>query len=71
MVRISSISEKPRNYKPRKLVEWLNPTGERKVHSLTDKILWVNKSYQVNTFTEPAVICSFVKAGCGKTARPV
>jgi len=38
MVWISSVSEKPRNYKPRKLVEWLNPTGERKVHSLIDKI---------------------------------
>ncbi len=38
MVRISSLSEKPRSDGPRRLVEWLNPTGERKVHSLVDKI---------------------------------
>jgi group II intron reverse transcriptase/maturase len=38
MARISSLSEKPRSDKPRKLVDWLNPTGEAKVHSLVDKI---------------------------------
>lgn len=38
MARKSSVSEKPRSDKPRRLVEWLNPTGERKVHSLIDKI---------------------------------
>jgi RNA-directed DNA polymerase len=38
MARISSISEKPRSDKPRRLVDWLNPTGARKVHSLVDKI---------------------------------
>lgn len=38
MVRISSLSEKPRDDKPRRLVDWLNPAGERKVHSLVDKI---------------------------------
>lgn len=34
----SSISEKPRSDKPRRLAEWLNPTGANKVHSLVDKI---------------------------------
>lgn len=34
----SSLSEKPRSDKPRRLVEWLNLTGARKVHSLVDKI---------------------------------
>jgi hypothetical protein len=38
MVRISSLSEKPRSDKPRKLADWLNPTGKRKFHSLVDKV---------------------------------
>jgi len=38
MSRISSIREKPRSYRPRRLTDWLNPTGERKVHSLVDKV---------------------------------
>jgi RNA-directed DNA polymerase len=36
--RISSISEKPIRRHLRRLVDWLNPTGARKVHSLVDKI---------------------------------
>ena len=32
------MSEKPVRHRPRRLAEWLNPTGERKVHSLVDKI---------------------------------
>jgi group II intron reverse transcriptase/maturase len=38
MARISSISEKPIGDRPRRLVHWLNPTGEKKVHSLVDKV---------------------------------
>ena len=38
MARISSFSEKPLGDRPRRLVHWLNPTGEKKVHSLVDKI---------------------------------
>lgn len=34
----SSLSEKPGRRCPRRLAEWLNPTGKRKVHSLVDKI---------------------------------
>jgi len=34
----SSLSERPGRRWPRRLAEWLNPTGERKVHSLVDKI---------------------------------
>lgn len=34
----SSLSEKPGCQRPRRLAAWLNPTGERKVHSLVDKI---------------------------------
>ena len=34
----SSLSEKPGRRRLRRLSEWLNPTGERKVHSLVDKI---------------------------------
>jgi RNA-directed DNA polymerase len=38
MARISSLSEKPRSHRPRRLADWLNPTSERKVHSLVDKV---------------------------------
>jgi RNA-directed DNA polymerase len=38
MTRISSFSERPRSDRPRRLSDWLNPTGERKVHSLVDKV---------------------------------
>src|SRR5512144_1345216 len=38
MAWTSSLSEKPRSHGPRRLAEWLNPTGARKVHSLCDKI---------------------------------
>ena len=34
MERKSSLSEKPRIQRPRRLADWLNPAGERKVHSL-------------------------------------
>src|SRR5215203_1883398 len=34
----SSLSERPGHDRPRRLVEWLNPTGARKVHSLIDKV---------------------------------
>ena len=38
MARTSSLSERPERQRPRRLADWLNPTGERKVHSLVDKI---------------------------------
>ena len=38
MRRISSLSERPGHHGPRRLVDWLNPAGERKVHSLVDKV---------------------------------
>lgn len=38
MARISSLSEKPISQRPRRLAEWLNPSGARKVHSLIDKV---------------------------------
>jgi hypothetical protein len=34
MTRISSFSERPGHHRPRRLADWLNPTGARKVHSL-------------------------------------
>ena len=36
--RISSMSEKPGRDRPRRLADWLNPTGAKKVHSLVDKV---------------------------------
>jgi len=38
MTRISSFSERPRSHSPRRLADWINPTGSIKVHSLVDKI---------------------------------
>src|SRR5476649_257244 len=35
---ISSMSEIPVHSRPRRLVDWINPTGARKVHSLIDKV---------------------------------
>ncbi len=34
----SSLPERPISLKPRRLAEWINPTGEKKVHSLIDKV---------------------------------
>jgi RNA-directed DNA polymerase len=34
----SSISERPEHHRPRRLADWINPTGARKVHSLIDKV---------------------------------
>ena len=38
MPRIISFSEKPIGHGPRRLADWINPTGEKKVHSLVDKV---------------------------------
>jgi len=38
MRRISSMREKPVHHHPRRLADWINPTGTRKVHSLVDKV---------------------------------
>jgi RNA-directed DNA polymerase len=34
----SSLSERPEHRRPRRLADWINPAGERKVHSLIDKV---------------------------------
>ena len=34
----SSISERHEHHRPRRLADWINPTGARKVHSLIDKV---------------------------------
>jgi RNA-directed DNA polymerase len=34
----SSMREKPEHQRPRRLADWLNPTGARKAHSLIDKV---------------------------------
>jgi hypothetical protein len=36
--RNSSLSEKPVRPRPRRLVEWINPTGAKTVHSLIGKV---------------------------------
>lgn len=38
MTRTSSTAEKPLCQSSRKLTDWLNPDGQRKVHSLVDKV---------------------------------
>ena len=42
MTRTSSTPEKPLCQPPRKLTDWLNPDGQRKVHSLVDKVYPLN-----------------------------
>ena len=32
------MSEKPVHHHPRRLADWINPTGAKKVHSLVDKV---------------------------------
>src|SRR5580765_2801282 len=32
------MSEIPVHFRPRRLADWLNPTGAKKVHSLVDKV---------------------------------
>jgi len=32
------MSERPEHFRPRRLADWINPTGARKVHSLIDKV---------------------------------
>ena len=34
----SSLSERPEHHRLRRLADWINPTGARKVHSLIDKV---------------------------------
>ena len=46
MTRTSSLCERPERHRPRRLADWLNPAGERKVHSLVDKI-YQRKNLQV------------------------
>jgi RNA-directed DNA polymerase len=36
--RNSSLSEKPVRSRPRRLADWINLTGAKKVHSLIDKV---------------------------------
>ncbi|MHC1725086.1 MAG: hypothetical protein AB9866_03545 [Syntrophobacteraceae bacterium] len=38
MARKSSLSEKLRSHWPRRLADWLNPTGAKKVDSLVHKV---------------------------------
>jgi group II intron reverse transcriptase/maturase len=38
MTRISSVREKPISEHTRRLADWINPTGGKKVHSLVDKV---------------------------------
>jgi RNA-directed DNA polymerase len=34
----SSLSERPEHQRPRRLADWLNPTGAKKAHALIDKV---------------------------------
>ena len=40
------MSERPEHHRPRRLADWLNPTGARKAHSLIDKI-YQRKNLQI------------------------
>ncbi len=45
MVRNSSFSEKPERQGPRRLADWINPAGAKKVHSLVDKVYKTKNLY--------------------------
>ena len=60
------MSEIPEHSCPRRLVDWINPTEAKKVHSLIDSELGRIDSFAC--FSEDPI---FVKAGCWKTACPV
>jgi hypothetical protein len=84
------MSEIPVRDRPRRLADWLNPTGDKKVHSLVDKV-WRRRCRGWQRLPERQLYGelglvrliyliptlnlrrgrAFVKAGCGKTARPV
>jgi hypothetical protein len=57
------LKEKPVHSRPRRLVDWINPTGARKVHSLIEN--------PIDSFPHISNQEDFVKAVCGKTARTV
>ena len=79
----SSISERPEHRHPRRLADWINPSGERKIHSLIEKVLRSRCEVATSSGSEhepcrsdsfhriPPLAGVFVKAGCGKSARPV
>jgi len=48
-----SLSERPISHGPRRLADWLNPTGAMKVHSLVDKI-YTMKNLEMAVGTLPA-----------------
>ena len=70
MARISSLREKPISQRPRRLAEWLNPTGARKEHSLIDKIYsrknGTRKSCCIDPFTGSVLSMLLRKPGAGK-----
>ena len=58
--------EKPEPDWPRRLADWTNPEGARKVDSVVDKV-----SCPSHSFLTTGQMLTIVKAGCGKSARPV
>ncbi len=44
-MRNSSFSEKPERQGPRRLADWINPAGAKKVHSLVDKVYKTKNLY--------------------------
>ena len=68
MARTSSLSEKPISDKPRRLADWLNPTGEKKVHSLIDKV-YKQKNLKLDAIR--ARVVSTVKASRSLKATAV
>ena len=62
----SSLREKPEPDWPRRLADWTNPEGARKAHSLVDKV-----TCSIHSFLTTEQMLTIVKAGCGKSARPV
>ena len=60
----SSVSERPEHHRPRRLADWINPTGAKEAHSFIDETT-------DDPFYRHSGNCVFVKAVCGKTACTV
>jgi hypothetical protein len=66
----SSLSEKPVRSRPRRLVDWINLTGAKKVHSLIDKV-YKRKNLHLVASLQALAQCRLETAGYGPALRRV
>jgi len=69
------MSEIPVHPRPRRLADWINPTGSRKVHSLVDKVYkrknlemaW--EKVKANRWAESGSVCRAIGPAVGPIAE--